>query len=160
MQNNSENMKRHQIQEWIGNTFQLSKNAVINISEHRDSDNQFDSSHTEVTIEEKMGKKFQYQIKKPINEISEKDIKRLRCFDNLEKLKKLPIIGNLFRFLGLWLAFTGVYNMLAVCPFCGQVGCPIGVGSAGVVGGFFALIVQNIKNVLNFVQNKLAGSPE
>lgn len=157
MNKNSENIKQ-QLQQWIRDAFRLSNDADIYISEHQDGDSKFDSSHTEVTIEQKIGRKFQYQINKPMNEISENDIKRLRRFDKLEKLKKLPIIGNLFRFLGLWLAFTGVYAMFSVCPFCGQVGCPVGAGSAGVIGGFFALTVQNMKNLLSFFEHKLSGS--
>jgi hypothetical protein len=157
MSKNSENMQ-HQLQHWIRNAFRLSNDAVINISEYQDGDNKFDSSQTEVTIEQKNGKKFQYQINKSITEVAEKDIKRLRRCAKFEKLKKLPIIGNLFRFLGLWLAFTGVYAMFSVCPFCGQVGCPVGAGSAGIVGGFFALTVQNMKNLLSFMQHKLSGS--
>lgn len=147
-----------QLRQWIGDTFRLPKDAIINISQHRDDENKPDSFHTEITIENKGGKNFQYQINKPINEITAKEIKRLRRFIKFEQLKKLPIIGNLFRFLGLWLAFTGVYAMFAVCPFCGQVGCPVGAGSAGVIGGFFALIVQNMKNLLDFVQHKLLGT--
>jgi len=155
---NSENFRQQQLHQWISDIFRLSNDAIINISEHRGSDSRFDSSHTEVTIEQKSNKKFQYQINKPINEVTEKDIKRLQRFVKFEKLKKLPIIGNLFRFLGLWLAFTSVYAMFSICPFCGQVGCPVGAGSAGVIGGFFALAVQNMKNLLSFMQHKLSGS--
>ena len=155
---NSENFRQQQLQQWIRETFRLSKDADINISEHREGENKFDSPHTEITIEQKSGKKCQYQINKSITEVTEKDIKRLRRFAKFEKLKKLPIIGNLFRFLGLWLAFTGVYAMFSVCPFCGQVGCPVGAGSAGVIGGFFALAVPNMKNLLSLMQHKLSGS--
>ncbi len=153
----SENMEQ-QLKQWIYDAFRLSKDAVIKISQHREDKNRFDSSRTELTIEQKSGKRFQYQINKQINRVTEQDIKRLRRFAKFEKLKQLPIIGNLFRFLGLWLAFTGVFAMFSVCPFCGQMGCPVGAGSAGVVGGFFALAVQNMKNLLNFMQHKLADS--
>lgn len=156
MGKNSKNMHR-QIQQWIRDTFHLSKDADIHIHERRHSDKKIGTSFTEIMIEEKRDQKKHYQIKKTIDEISEKDIRKLRRFDKFEKLKRLPVIGNLFRFLGLWLAFTGVYTMFSVCPFCGQIGCPVGTGSAGVVGGFFALIVQNMKNLLNFVHHNLAG---
>jgi len=53
-----------------------------------------------------------------------------------------PLLGPLFRFLRWGLAFSGLYAMFAVCPFCGRVGCPVGAGSAGLVGGFFALCMQ------------------
>ncbi|MEW6328109.1 MAG: hypothetical protein AB1487_11050 [Thermodesulfobacteriota bacterium] len=53
-----------------------------------------------------------------------------------------PLLGSLFRFFRWGLAFSGLYAMFAVCPFCGRVGCPVGAGSAGLVGGFFALCIQ------------------
>ena len=157
MNTTSENMQ-HQLQQWIRDTFHLSKNEVITINEHRHSPDRSDSSHTEIKIEAATGGNKQFIIKKTINEITEHDIQKLQRFTRFERLKKLPIVGNLFRFLGLWLAFTGIYAMFSVCPFCGQVGCPVGAGSAGVMGGFFALIVQNLKNLLNFKRHKLSRS--
>jgi hypothetical protein len=60
--------------------------------------------------------------------------------------KKHPLKGALWRFLAWWLTFSGLYAMCAVCPFCGRVGCPVGGGSAVIVGGFFAVCVQALKN--------------
>jgi len=56
--------------------------------------------------------------------------------------RRHPLLGPLFRFLRWGLAFSGLYAMFAVCPFCGRVGCPVGAGSAGFIGGFFALCMQ------------------
>jgi hypothetical protein len=61
------------------------------------------------------------------------------------------------RFLGWWFGFTGLYALFGVCPFCGQPGCAVGAGSAGVVGGFFALCMQNWKSALRFIQGKING---
>jgi len=44
--------------------------------------------------------------------------------------------------------------MFAVCPFCGQVGCPIGAGNAGIVGGFFALLLQDWKSLIRYLSAK------
>lgn len=133
----TENFKQQQLQQWIRDAFRLSKNVIVNISEHRGGHHKLGPSHTEITIEEEIGKKHQYIVKKSINEIIEEDIRRMRRFIQFERLKRLPIIGNIFRFLGLWAAFTGIYAMFAVCPFCGQVGCPIGAGSAGDIFDLF-----------------------
>jgi hypothetical protein len=62
---------------------------------------------------------------------------------------KYPPIGRLFRFLAWWLIFTGIYASSSVCPFCGQAGCPVGGVSAGIVGGFFALLIEKGKVFLN-----------
>lgn len=61
---------------------------------------------------------------------------------------KYPLIGRLFRFLTWWLVFTGIYASSSVCPFCGRVGCPVGGISAGVVGAFFALVIEQGKSFL------------
>ena len=83
------------------------------------------------------------------------DIKLLRTTIEAHVVKKHPILGRLFRFFGLWFAFSVLYAMSAVCPFCGQVGCPVGAGSAGLVGGFFALCMQNWKAFVKFMYSKL-----
>ena len=151
MTNRIENSIDNQLKQWIIEAFHLDENAKIIITTPT-------TGQTVITITQDGDEPYQYTIKKSKAEITEKDIQKLRRFIKFEKLKQVPIIGNLFRFLGLWLAFTGVYAMFAVCPFCGQVGCPVGAGSAGVIGGFFALIVQNMKSLLNFVHNKFSGS--
>ncbi len=47
------------------------------------------------------------------------------------------------RFLGLWTGISGIYARAgATCPFCGQPGCPVGLGAAasvGLLGSFFVL---------------------
>jgi hypothetical protein len=71
----------------------------------------------------------------------------------IEKGKLLPVIGPIFRFFAWWFAFAGIYSMVAVCPFCGQVNCVVGAGSAGVIGGFFVLLLQYGKTTINFFKN-------
>ena len=57
------------------------------------------------------------------------------------KFYKYPVLGRLFRLFIWWLTFMGIYASSSVCPFCGQVGCPVGMAGAGLVGGFFALVI-------------------
>jgi len=70
------------------------------------------------------------------------------------KMKMSPF-GHLFRFIGWWFGFTGLYATFAVCPPCGQQGCPVGLASAGTVGAFLALCVQDWKRFLTFMKQKL-----
>jgi hypothetical protein len=70
---------------------------------------------------------------------------------------RLSPIGRFFRFLGWWLGFTGLYATFSVCPFCGQPGCPVGIASAGTVGAFLALCMQDSKRLLGFLRGKMAG---
>jgi hypothetical protein len=52
------------------------------------------------------------------------------------------ILGPFFRFVGYWFGFTGLYAMFAVCPFCGQPGCAVGLASAGIFGTVFAFLMR------------------
>lgn len=56
--------------------------------------------------------------------------------------KKQSVRLQALRFLGWWFGFSGLYAMFAVCPFCGQTGCPVGAGTAGLFGGFFAVVMK------------------
>ena len=55
--------------------------------------------------------------------------------------KPRPLAGFM-RYLAWFAAFSGVYAMGAVCPFCGRQGCPTGTASAGLVGLVFASLMQ------------------
>ncbi len=70
--------------------------------------------------------------------------------------RKMSPFGHLFRFFGWWFGFTGLYSMFAVCPFCGQQGCPVGPAAAGTVGAFFALCLQDWKLLFRFLKQKFS----
>jgi len=73
-----------------------------------------------------------------------------KCCDNKNKNSN-PFI----RFFKWWVLFTGLYSAAAVCPFCGNIGCPVGFGSAGAFGAFCALFTQNWKNAFRYVWGRL-----
>lgn len=68
--------------------------------------------------------------------------------------RKISPFGYIFRFIGWWFGFTGLYAAFAVCPFCGQQGCPVGLGSAGTIGAFLTLCVQDWKRLFLFIKQK------
>ena len=68
---------------------------------------------------------------------------------------RLSPFGHLFRFFASWFGFTGLYSAFAICPFCGQQGCPVGMASAGTAGAFFALCFQDWKRLFGYVKQKL-----
>ena len=74
--------------------------------------------------------------------------------------KKMSPIGHLFRFVGLWYGFTGLYATFTVCPFCGQQGCPVGLASAGTIGAFFSLCLQDWKLFYRFLKQKLSKNKD
>ena len=63
---------------------------------------------------------------------------------------RLSPFGHFFRHAGRWLGFTGLYAAFSVCPFCGQAGCPVGMGIAGSVGAFFTLCLMDWKRLFRY----------
>ena len=89
------------------------------------------------------------------NEEETINIENTKMGHNKKSIKLSPF-GHLFRLLASWFGFTGLYAMFAVCPFCGQQGCPVGMASAGTVGAFFALCIQDWKRLFKYIKQKLS----
>jgi len=87
------------------------------------------------------------------NEAEKINIQNTEKDHNKENIKLSPF-GHLFRLIASWFGFTGLYAMFAVCPFCGQQGCPVGIASAGTFGAFFALCVQDWKRLFVYFRQK------
>lgn len=154
------NNSKQRINLWIIEEFKLPESAIINVSEHESGEEEYKTIQTEITVNlgEKLTNKF--TILKSIDNIRKEDIERIRKTAEESLLMKWPILGHLLRFLGLWVAFSGLYAMFAVCPFCGQAGCPVGAGSAGFIGIFFAIFFQFIRNwkaSLNYIYSRIFG---
>ena len=69
----------------------------------------------------------------------------------ISKFHKYPVIGRVLKFFTWWLIFSGIYASSAVCPFCGRLGCPVGGAGAGMVGGFFAILLGPGKIFLKYL---------
>ncbi len=78
--------------------------------------------------------------------------------DNIKDPRRNTVLGRILRFFGWCFGFIGLYSITAVCPCCGQQGCPVGTGIASVIGGFFALLVQDWGGVFKFLYHKMFKS--
>lgn len=58
----------------------------------------------------------------------------------MKKPNFTPLLRRIVFFLIRCAAFTGLLSSNAACPFCGQPGCPAGIGIAGFLGIIFALM--------------------
>lgn len=134
---------------WIKEFFSLADSAKIVVEENQSPDKR---NTTKIAVIQQTRGTNIFIIKKPIVKITSRDIKRLKLLEKINRKKTSSLIGPVFRFLAWWLAFTGLYSMFAVCPFCGQAGCAVGAGSAGVIGGLFALLMQFGKNILDLIK--------
>ena len=47
--------------------------------------------------------------------------------------------------LGWGVGFTGLFAATSVCPCCGQVGCAVGIGTMGIMGGLAATVVSLLR---------------
>ena len=47
--------------------------------------------------------------------------------------------------LGYSVGFTGLFAASTVCPHCGQVGCAVGIGTMGIMGGLAATVVSCLR---------------
>ncbi|HOP62773.1 MAG TPA: hypothetical protein PK358_05550 [Spirochaetota bacterium] len=56
-------------------------------------------------------------------------------------IKRLFSTGAL-RFAGWWSIFAGALAVNSVCPVCGSQGCPVGIGTTGIIAAFFAATKQ------------------
>ena len=90
----------------------------------------------------------------PVADVSHEDGHEHHDHDH-DKPRRLSPFGHLFRFLGWWLGFTGLYGVFAVCPFCGAPGCPVGLSTAGSVGAFLALCMQDWRRLFSFLWHKV-----
>jgi len=64
---------------------------------------------------------------------------------SVENHHRHSVFSRIIHFCKWWLGFTGLIAVTSVCPFCGQPGCPVGIGAATTIGGFMSLFMQNWK---------------
>lgn len=67
------------------------------------------------------------------------------------------VIANLFRFFGLWGSISAAYAAMGggACPCCGNPGCPVGIGVAGIVGALGSLIINYGRRGFTAVRNRI-----
>ncbi|HQO03050.1 MAG TPA: hypothetical protein PLI62_12335 [Spirochaetota bacterium] len=52
------------------------------------------------------------------------------------------LTSGVIRFAGWWSIFAGALALNSVCPICGGVACPVGLGTTGIIAGLLAGIKQ------------------
>lgn len=62
--------------------------------------------------------------------------------------KPLALLGPVGRLFGWWAALTGLVASTTNCPCCGQVGCPMGAGTASFFGLLGATTITRLKGLL------------
>lgn len=74
--------------------------------------------------------------------------------DSPKSKHPLSPFGHLVRLMASWFGWTGLYAAFSVCPFCGRPGCPIGFISAGTMGAFLTLCMQDWRRFFHYIKNR------
>lgn len=96
-------------------------------------------------------------IPKPSAGMTYDDIELLRTTNDKNDIyfgRKHSMFRYLFRFSCWWLTFSGVYAISILCPCCGLPSCPVGIGSATLVGGFLAICKQSWGIIVQFIRTR------
>lgn len=99
-----------------------------------------------------------YEIDAPMEKVSLKAIRALETPKIANRTGTFK--GHFFRFLAFWGAFTGFFATATVCPFCGAPGCPVGLGTASLFGGFFALATSRWQVISAMVRAWFVRTPQ
>ncbi len=145
--------KINNIKIWIRLGFSLPDDTKIQVEEHEGKYPETDKTTIQIAFQHNGSRQF--EIRRPLNKVSRRDVYKLVEKEVEASGEKRSFLGNIIRFFAWWFGFSGLYAMFAVCPFCGQVGCPVGMGSVGFVGGFFALLMQDWKTMVQFVRTRI-----
>lgn len=151
-QKTAQNSSYEKIELWTRKVFLLPGRTRVKITETVQGDFQ---GVTTITIEIANSMSNSYNILKPAPEITIDDIVELKNSVKEYALSSHPLLSRFMRFFGWWFIFAGALSAFSVCPVCGQIGCPIGVGTTGILAGFFALVKQNGKEYFKSIKQKL-----
>ncbi len=112
---------------------------------------------TEIVIHIGRSRKAVFTIEKSVGAVSTQDISDVRDRAKAAALSSHPVMSRLFRLFGWWVIFAGSFTLFSVCPVCGQVGCPIGVGIIGIVAGVLAVMKMYLKDFCAVVTRAVSG---
>ena len=65
------------------------------------------------------------------------------------------ILMWVLRALGLWAGFTVFFSSVSVCPFCGQQGCVVGLGTTALFGAVFSFFMMRSRTWAGKVWKRL-----
>ena len=101
-----------------------------------------DGAHTEIRLACADGLARQWTFAVAPHAITDKDIRPIRRFLRRPANRSRTALVGVLQFIGWSVGFTGLYAASTTCPCCGQVGCPVGVGTVGIMGGLTAAVVS------------------
>lgn len=139
---------------WSKKVFYLPDSAGINVFEENYIDEEgVLKIKTCISVKTTHRKPGIYTILKPLYDITFEDIEFLKKSMENYLSSKHPLRSKIYKFLGWWFIFAGGITVFSICPVCGQMGCPVGIGTTGILAGIFALIKTNGKNFFVYIKS-------
>jgi hypothetical protein len=141
------------LNKWFREVFTLPDFALIDLSEedYIDEEGKLTKKISfKIIIKDKVHNI--YTILKPASEVVRDDIDYLKQTMESYVIKNYPIRSKLYKFFGWWIIFAGSITIFSVCPICGQTGCPVGIGTTGILAGIFSLIKTGGKGYLTSIK--------
>ncbi|MBN2401687.1 MAG: hypothetical protein JXN64_04750 [Spirochaetes bacterium] len=141
------------LENWLREVFELPASAFIEIAEEDYTDKEGSlNQKTDFKIQVNNKKFNTYTILKPTSQICFDDIIFLKqSFDSYVS-KYFSMRSKIYKFFGWWFIFAGGITIFSVCPICGQTGCPVGVGTTGILAGILSLVKISGKNCINYLK--------
>ncbi len=152
-------MKTTELEKMIREVLSVPFFIPVNITERSalcEEDLSVNSNHeiyTDIRISEGKASSL-FTLEKPASEITGDDILHLK------ELVEDGLSGSGFfrnsiaKLFGWWVIFAGSLTLFSVCPICGSVGCPVGIGITGIFAGVLALVKQYGRYVVSTIRSR------
>ena len=140
-----QNDYRKTIIKQVREVFKLPRGCTIDVNEAACNEDNNDKA-TEIVIWIGKNKTIRYIINKHVQSITDKDIDELYSEVKISAFDKYPFLSKFTKLFGWWVIFAGSFSLFSICPVCGQVGCPVGVGITGILAGVLAVLKLYLKD--------------
>jgi hypothetical protein len=112
-----------------------------------------DGQSTEIRVTCDDGHVRRWTVRAFPQSVSDRDVRPIRKFLARPKSRLSGWLLLVPQLLGWSVGLTGLFAASTICPCCGQVGCALGVGTMGIMGGLTASILSFVRR-----RRKVEGS--
>ncbi|HPQ55103.1 MAG TPA: hypothetical protein PK253_17770 [Spirochaetota bacterium] len=151
-----EETEHTRIAAWVRDVFRLPETTTVLVTgDNVSCDDAAVEPATLLTIKIDAARSYEYSIMKSAASVCYDDILLLKKSAQKFAIENHPFLSKLLRYFGWWFIFAGALTTFSICPVCGQVGCPVGIGTTGIIAGFFTVLKQNGKEWARSVKQRI-----
>jgi hypothetical protein len=104
-----------------------------------------DGRGTEIRVNCDDGNVRRWTVRALPQSVSDRDLRPIRRFLTRPQRRLSGWLMLAPQLLGWSVGLTGFFAASTICPCCGQVGCALGVGTMGIMGGLTASILAFVR---------------